>query len=546
MAFLDPRPVLRKTASPFFRLNFLDSDKLPGGKVEDTQKFENAKRKKFVSGVPESIASRLSEIRYTNEREKGDKLDLIFRSVSVADMDTVFFAKGVGYELYLGWWDWLTTVRNTARVFSGITVSNSFDYDEMGVNITLTLEHKGLAKAREPIPLDVFSGEHTTRSASRGRVRKTRPVVRSVKSALREMAKYLGVRLAWAVKKPATKKYLEDDILSKKDAPPWALPLFMMKVTPNGNPIMKRTTAADFLVKLARTYGQVWYIQSNVLYFGTAENTPLAKVRKIFRYREQGGLKNLLNPVDEDTFKTLTPVKSRNTGTKSKVLVIDDKKKQMKYMEAKAEDVNSIPDTAFIYKEKGVIDAEGKSALSKLARLKQFKIRTAKAQAENRIVTEAEKQNNVDPGRPMPATANSEEDGKAQIEGRTEKAKATMMALMVAGAKGDPFFGIWDLFQVSGASNLQGHNGVYTTVKAIHVLNRDSGYSMDITGTKSQPLRTKEFNKLQDDLVKGADERKASNILVTAYKEKGNTELVLDKEVAATKNGRRDGPRAER
>ena len=335
MAFLDPRPKLRKTASPFFRLNFLDSDKLPGGKVEDTQKFETAKRKKFVSGIPRTISSRLSEVRYTNERDKGDKVDLIFRSVSVADMDTIFFAKGVGYELYLGWWDWLTTVRNTARVFSGVVVSNSFDYDEIGVNITLTLEHKGLAKAREPIPLDVFSGEHTTQRGSRGRIRKTKPVVRSVKSALREMAKYLGVRLAWAVTEPTTKAYLEDDILTKKDAPPWALPLFMVKVGKGGNPIMKRTTAADFLGKLSRAYGQIWYIHSNVLYFGTAEKSPRATVRKVFRYREQGGIKDLLNPLDEDTFKTLKPVKSRNTGTKSKVLTIDDKTKRMQYVEAK-------------------------------------------------------------------------------------------------------------------------------------------------------------------------------------------------------------------
>lgn len=530
MAFLDPRPRLRKTASPYFRLNFLNSTKLPGGEVEDTQSFENAKRNKFKNGIPRSIASRLVEIRYTNERDKGDKVDLTFRSVSVADMDTIFFAKGVGYELYLGWWDWFTTVRNSARVFSGIVVSNSFGYDEMGANITLTLEHKGLAKAREPIPLDVLTKSGT---------------VKSVKDSLREMAKHLGVRLAWAVTEPDTKAYLEGDLVSDREAP-HVLSLFSFKVDSKGNLVKKRMTASDFLSKLAKTYGQVWYIHSNVLYFGTAKNTPRATVRKIFRYREQGGIKDLLNPVDEDTFKTLTPVKLRNTGIKSKVLVIDDKKKEMEYVEAKAEDVNSVPDRVFIYDEGDANPNEKTPILDKLRSLNPVRNRRGKLQGENRVVTEATKQSDVDPGRPMAVTANSKADAEAQIKGRTEKAKETMMALLVSGAKGDPFFGVWDLYQVSGASNLQGHNGVYTTVKAVHTINRDEGYSMDLTGTKPQPLRTKEFNKLQDDLVKGADERKASNRLITVYKEKGATEVLLTKDKLSTKNGYRDGPPAER
>lgn len=528
MAFLDPRPRLRKTASPYFRLNFLNSDKLPGGDVEDTQNFENAKRNKFKSGIPRSIASRLAEIRYTNERDKGDRLDLIFRGVAVSDMDTLFFAKAVGYELYLGWWDWFTTIRNSARVFSGIVVSNSFDYDELGVNITLALEHKGLAKARVPIPLDVI-----TKSGK----------VKSVKDSLREMAKYLGVRLAWGVTEPDTKKYLEGDLVADREAP-HVLSLFSFKVDSKGNLIKKRMTASDFLSSLARTYGQVWYVHSNVLYFGTSKRSPRTSIRKVFRYREQGGLKDILNPTNEDTFKSLKPVKIRSTGTKSKSLVIDDKSKKLHYTEAKIEEVSGVPDYLKVWDAKDTRILEDSAALKKLKAIKKMQDRLAKSRGENKKVEEMEKQNDVDPGRDMPTQANSKDDDKAQLSGKSAKAKEEMMAILVTGAKGDPFFGVWDLFHVAGASNLQGHNGTYLTVKTVHAVTRDEGYTMEITGTKPQPLKTKEFNKVQEDLLKGAEEKAASDKKID-LRQRGNNEVISDEE-AATKSGYRGSPPAER
>ncbi len=544
MAFLDPKPRLRKTASPYFRLNFIDSDKLPGGKVEETQNFENSKREKFNGGIPQSIASRLSEIRYTNERDKGDRLDLIFRSVPVSEMDTNFFAKAVGYELYLGWWDWLTTVRNSARVFSGVVVSNSFDYDELGVNITLTLEHKGLSKARIPIPLDIFSRAATTVRPSRGRVRETRPVVRSVKSALREMAKFLGVRLAWAVEEPDTKLYLEDDIISKKDAPPWALPLFKTKADSKGNLVKIRMTASIFLTDLAKAYGQVWYVHSNVLYFGTSERSSRAKVRKVFRYREQGGLKNILNPTNEDTFKTFKPVKLRSTGTKSKSLGIDETTKELHFSEAKIEDVSGIPDHLRVWDQKDQLTLEESVARKQLKAIKKLQDRKIKSQGENKKAIEMEKQNDVEAGRVMTTTANSKDDDKAQLSGKSAKAKEEMMGILVTGAKGDPFFGVWDKFYISGASNLQGHNGSYLTVKTVHVLTREEGYTMDITGTKPQPLRTKEFNKLQDDLLKASEEKSASDKRIDLRQRRNNE--VISNEEAATKSGYAQSPPAVR
>ncbi len=544
MAFLNPKPRLRKTTSPYFRLNFINSDKLPGGKVEETQSFENVKRDKFSKGIPRSIGSRLSEIRYTNERDKGDRLDLIFRGVAVSDMDTIFFTKAAGYELYLGWWDWFSTLRNTARVFSGIVVSNSFDYGELGVNITLALEHKGLAKARVPIPLDVFSKTATTVRPSRGRIRETRPVIRSVKSALREIAKYLGVRLAWAVEEPDTKRYLEDDIISKKDAPPWALPLFMIKVNSKGNPVKRRTTAADLLTKMANFYGQVWYVHSNVLYFGTSKRSPRAKVRKVFRYREQGGIKDFLNPTNEDTFKTFKPVKLRSTGTKSKSLGIDEKSKQLHFSEAKVEDVSGVPDHLKIWDQDDTTILEDSDALKQLKAVKKLQDRKVKSKGENKKSTEMEKQNDVEAGRNMPTTANSKDDDKAQLSGKSAKAKEEMMAILVTGVKGDPFFGVWDLFYISGASNIQGHNGNYLTVKTVHTVTRDAGYTMEVTGTKPQPLRTKEFNKLQDDLLKGAEEKAASDKQID-LRQRGNN-AVISNEEAGTQSGYAQSPPAVR
>ncbi len=529
---------LRKNASPYWQLNFIPSDKLPGANLENTQLWEKESRSKFKNTLPRNISEKVQEIRYTEDLEKGDRLDLVFRNLSVEESDTTFFAKSSGYELYLGWWDWFTSFRITARMFSGVVTTNSFNYEELGVTVTLALKHKGVIKADQPLPTTIFTLQN----------------VNSVKDAVRVIAKYLGVRLAWAVKEKSVKRYLEKNLLKAKEPPAWFIPLIDFKIdSKTGRMIKTRITASSFLSGLSNRYGQIWYIHSNVLYFGPKIIDPFDKIHKVFRYRTQsageGSALSAIDPIAEDTFKSFTVINVKSVSIKNKVLSVNDTTKELSYTESKT-NTDNLGEDVKIYDAKTDATTRNESILVNDEKIIRAKEKQEQIIGNKKKEAKVKLQNETDPGKPIEVDASSPDQAKASIAGKNEKASDNQVGGQISGARGDPFFGAWDQFFVSGVSNIQSHEGRYKAVKVIHLVTREDTYTMDIIGTKPRILVKKEFAS-KDEERRAAEKEKRQNEVqeINVFKGYTSQTTITEKEALQAvrkNNGFRSGPKAEK
>lgn len=522
---------LRKNAAPYWKLNYIKNKDLPGGKLEDTASWFDRVTLKHKKGMPNRIGRKLSEIRYTNSL-KGDTCDLIFKTLTVAELDTIYFSKGVGYEVYLGWWDWFSTLKSSVRVFSGVVDLVSTDYTREGITVVMQLKHKGVIKAYAPAPSNLFKKEN------------------HIKEAVQTIAKYLGVKLAWGLKpnSPLSKNYHGD---ARKYNLPWVVSMtekwyfFKSPGQPKaqGTYVEGRATISDILTNLTMKFGLTWYLRNNVLFFGSPENDPGDEVKKVFRYRSAdrsivGALNfTALEPFESFKVVDFQPVKADTTG-----MVLGDDK-QMKGFQDEAKDYEQghmSNDIQFYEQEEPskVVTADKTEKALKIWEKKQHaKAQLARKKELAAYQSAANRVGGVGSKLSDPLLAAEAEKGKTKLSADNA------VTCQVSGVLGDPTFGCFDKFAVYGVSTAQSHNGEYKCVKATHTFSLE-GYTMDLIGTKRKDLLAQTIAAVEAQAA-GNEAIAEKARKVKFYKTWSDIQAIPKDELNIKKNGQQgSGPKA--
>ena len=466
-----PFPIVRN-ASPYWDLGLYDPNQV--------QSAAPGQLLSVMGGIDARILRKVERIKYTdsfnasgirdrkgNKKSSISKVEIEFKNLSLDEAEHPMFDKGVGIQVYLGWYDWFCIKQKDDLVFSGVVKELRYAYAEAGIGVSMELYSLPAIKLMQGLKGDFLKKSFAAKT---------------LKDFLSEVCSWTGLGCI----------YFPHETLDKLDkspkgwgGKPWTR--YPLRIWDNVQRRWRSLTPYDVLTRLAERYGQVFTLREDYIWFGSPaklQSFMREKYRKFFFYRQGHGVlfpPEQLFHQDEDVFAGVEILEREMESSVSRgaARINRDKKK-----------VDSVVEKRDGLVSKGIKVSGGNELspeqLTLMLNRSQRTVSVTKLLAESKATA-------VKPIADAVPGALSKEEAQAILDGMNKYGASREMMIRVSGAFGDPTFKAGHMFFFAGIPHH--HTGEYLADLVEQEVS-SGGFLMSITGSMPRPEDVSKANAM--------------------------------------------------